>query len=257
MYVTGSRPDLRVPFREIELSPTQGRNGPEENPPLRVYDTSGPYTDPDAATNVREGLPALRAAWVRERGDVEEYEGRAVQPLDNGLKDGLANMDVFPGLKRKLLRSKNDASVSQMRYAKQGIVTPEMEYIALREGLDPAFVRDEVARGRAIIPSNINHPESEPMIIGRGFLVKINANIGNSAVASSIDEEVEKMVWSTRWGADTVMDLSTGKNIHTTLGVDHPQLAGPHRHRAHLPSAGEGERRGGGPELGGLPGHHY
>ena len=216
VYVTGSRPDLRVPFREIELSPTQGRNGPEENPALRVYDTSGPYTDPDAATNVREGLPALRAAWVRERGDVEEYEGRAVQPLDNGLKDGLANMDVFPGLKRKLLRSKNDASVSQMRYAKQGIVTPEMEYIALREGLDPAFVRDEVARGRAIIPSNINHPESEPMIIGRGFLVKINANIGNSAVASSIDEEVEKMVWSTRWGADTVMDLSTGKNIHTT-----------------------------------------
>ena len=216
VYVTGSRPDLRVPFREIELSPTQGRNGPEENLPLRVYDTSGPYTDPDAATNVREGLPALRAAWVRERGDVEEYEGRAVQPLDNGLKDSLANMDVFPGLKRKLLRSKNDASVSQMRYAKQGIVTPEMEYIALREGLDPAFVRDEVARGRAIIPSNINHPESEPMIIGRGFLVKINANIGNSAVASSIDEEVEKMVWSTRWGADTVMDLSTGKNIHTT-----------------------------------------
>ena len=181
-----------------------------------MYDTSGPYTDPDAATNVREGLPALRAAWVRERGDVEEYEGRAVQPLDNGLKDSLANMDVFPGLKRKLLRSKNDASVSQMSYAKQGIVTPEMEYIALREGLDPAFVRDEVARGRAIIPSNINHPESEPMIIGRGFLVKINANIGNSAVASSIDEEVEKMVWSTRWGADTVMDLSTGKNIHTT-----------------------------------------
>ena len=216
VYVTGSRPDLRVPFREIELSPTQGRKGPEENLPLRVYDTSGPYTDPDAATNVREGLPALRAAWVRERGDVEEYEGRAVQPLDNGLKDSLANMDVFPGLKRKLLRSKNDASVSQMRYAKQGIVTPEMEYIALREGLDPAFVRDEVARGRAIIPSNINHPESEPMIIGRGFLVKINANIGNSAVASSIDEEVEKMVWSTRWGADTVMDLSTGKNIHTT-----------------------------------------
>ena len=216
VYVTGSRPDLRVPFREIELSPTQGRSGPEENLPLRVYDTSGPYTDPDAATNVREGLPALRAAWVRERGDVEEYEGRAVQPLDNGLKDSLANMDVFPGLKRKLLRSKNDASVSQMRYAKQGIVTPEMEYIALREGLDPAFVRDEVARGRAIIPSNINHPEAEPMIIGRGFLVKINANIGNSAVASSIDEEVEKMVWSTRWGADTVMDLSTGKNIHTT-----------------------------------------
>ncbi len=216
VYVTGSRPDLRVPFREIELSPTQGRKGPEENLPLRVYDTSGPYTDPDAATNVREGLPALRTAWVRERGDVEEYEGRAVQPLDNGLKDSLANMDVFPGLKRKLLRSKNDASVSQMSYAKQGIVTPEMEYIALREGLDPAFVRDEVARGRAIIPSNINHPESEPMIIGRGFLVKINANIGNSAVASSIDEEVEKMVWSTRWGADTVMDLSTGKNIHTT-----------------------------------------
>ena len=219
VYVAGSRPDLQVPFREVALSPTTDRAGQqEENPPVRLYDTSGPYTDPTANTDVRQGMPALRRPWVLERGDVEEFDGRAITPKDNGYfnRDGRDNMEVYPGLHRRPLRAKNGQAVSQLHYARQGIVTPEMEFIALREGLSPELVRDEVACGRAIIPSNINHPESEPMIIGRNFLVKINANIGNSAVASSIEEEVEKMVWATRWGSDTVMDLSTGKNIHTT-----------------------------------------
>jgi phosphomethylpyrimidine synthase len=209
-YLAGSREDIRVPMREVAL--TNGNS-------IVLYDTSGPYTDATVTTDVREGLPPLRAQWIRERGDVEEYDGRAVLPVDNGLRDGdTRNLDsVFDLQGRKPLRAKDPAKpVTQLYYARQGVVTPEMEFIALREGLAPEFVRDEVARGRAIIPVNINHPETEPMIIGRNFLVKVNANIGNSAVASSIEEEVDKMRWSTRWGADTVMDLSTGRNIHTT-----------------------------------------
>ncbi len=218
VYLTGSRPDIRVPMREIQQEPTSGRFGHEPNPPVRVYDTSGPYTDPDAAPDIRRGLPPLRRPWILERGDVEEYEGRPVRPEDNGLRanDPRANLAEFPGAGRRPLRAKPGRAVTQMHYARRGIITPEMEFVALREGVEPEFVRAEVARGRAIIPANVNHPESEPMIIGRKFLVKINANIGNSAVASSIEEEVEKMTWAIRWGADTVMDLSTGKHIHTT-----------------------------------------
>jgi len=217
-YVQGPRADVRVPVREIPLSPTTGRFGEEENPPFQVYDTSGPYTDTAATTDIRRGLPSLRRHWILERDDVQEYDGREVQPRDNGLRsdDPLANREVFPGLRRRPLHARPGKNVSQLHYARRGLITPEMEFIALREGVSVELVRDEVARGRAIIPANVNHPESEPMIIGRNFLVKINANIGNSAVASSIDEEVEKMTWATRWGADTVMDLSTGKNIHTT-----------------------------------------
>ena len=219
VYVEGSRPDIQVPMREIGLSPTTGHFGEEDNAPVRVYDTSGPYTDENYTVDITKGLPALRRNWIVERGDVEEYEGRDIKPEDNGYRradDPRANENVFPGLKRKPLRAKKGANVTQMHYAKQGIITPEMEFIAIRENVEPSFVRDEVARGRAIIPSNINHPEAEPMIIGRNFHVKINANIGNSAVTSSIAEEVEKMTWATRWGADNIMDLSTGKNIHTT-----------------------------------------
>ncbi len=264
--------DLRVPFREIALSPSKEMNGTlVENEPVRVYDTSGPWTDPQFRGNVREGLPALRRDWILSRDDVEEYEGREILPQDNGYltkgaeeiamqrpereqgRTAHGRLEEFPGLKRASLRAKPGMNVTQMHYARQGIITPEMEYVAIRENLGrqaaydhltqsersdrsslnhqhkgesfgasipefvtPEFVRDEVARGRAIIPSNINHPESEPMVIGRNFLVKINANIGNSAIASSIEEEVEKMRWSTLWGADTVMDLSTGKNIHAT-----------------------------------------
>ena len=210
VYKKGSRADIRVPFREVTLTPTAGRFGNEDNAPLELYDTSGPYTDDSARLDLRQGLPALRAAWILERGDVEEYtENRTGH---NGKGTG----QPFPGLLRKPLRGKSGSNVTQMHYARQGTITPEMEFIALREGMDPEFVRSEIARGRAIIPANINHPESEPMIIGRNFQVKINANIGNSAVSSSIDEEVEKMIWATRWGADTVMDLSTGDDIHTT-----------------------------------------
>ncbi len=256
--------NLRVPFREIALSPSKNMDDElEENPPVRVYDTSGVWADPKVKCDVREGLPTLRRDWILKRGDVEEYEGREVQPQDNGyLTKGAEDiariketgkLEEFPGLKRAPLRAKSGKNVTQMHYAKKGIVTPEMEYIAIRENLGrqiafeamqkaegaerdslyhqhkgesfgasvpefvtPEFVRDEVARGRAIIPANINHPETEPMAIGRNFLVKINANIGNSAIASSIEEEVEKMRWATLWGADTVMDLSTGKNIHAT-----------------------------------------
>ncbi|MGI8494461.1 MAG: phosphomethylpyrimidine synthase ThiC [Pyrinomonadaceae bacterium] len=256
--------ELNVPFREIGLSPTRNMADElEENAPVRVYDTSGVYTDERVKCDVREGLPTLRRDWIIGRGDVEEYVGREITPQDNGyltkgaedvakVKEG-GKLEEFPALKRPPLRAKAGKNVSQMHYAKQGIITPEMEYAAIRENLGrkiafetiaaeqvddrsslyhqhkgesfgaaipkfvtPEFVLKEVARGRAIIPNNINHPESEPMIIGRNFLVKINANIGNSAIASSIEEEVEKMRWSTLWGADTVMDLSTGKNIHAT-----------------------------------------
>ncbi|KIO56646.1 hypothetical protein B4143_1939 [Bacillus subtilis] len=215
VYVEGSSSDIQVPMREIALSPTTGSFGEEENAPVRVYDTSGPYTDPEVTINIQEGLKPLRQKWITERGDVEEYEGRAIKPEDNGYKKAKPNVS-YPGLKRKPLRAKAGQNVTQMHYAKKGIITPEMEFIAIREHVSPEFVRDEVASGRAIIPSNINHPESEPMIIGRNFHVKINANIGNSAVTSSIEEEVEKMTWAIRWGADTMMDLSTGKDIHTT-----------------------------------------
>ncbi|PAY13147.1 phosphomethylpyrimidine synthase ThiC [Bacillus sp. 7705b] len=215
VYVEGASPDIQVPMREIELSPTTGSFGEEENAPVRVYDTSGPYTVPDVKINIQEGLKPLRHKWITGRGDVEEYDGRAVKPEDNGYKKANPNVS-YPGLKRKPLRAKTGQNVTQMHYAKKGIITPEMEFIAIREHVSPEFVRDEVASGRAIIPANINHPESEPMIIGRNFHVKINANIGNSAVTSSIEEEVEKMTWAIRWGADTMMDLSTGKDIHTT-----------------------------------------
>lgn len=221
VYVEGSSPDIRVPMREITLSDTLDQKGNviEKNDPFRVYDTSGPYTDADYSVDLTQGLPALKRAWVIERGDVEEYEGRVKNARDDGYKredDPRIEAGVFPGLKRKPLRAKQGMNVTQMHYARRGIITPEMEFIAIREGLTPEFVRDEVAVGRAIIPSNINHPEAEPMIIGKNFQVKINANIGNSAITSNIEEEVEKMTWATRWGADNVMDLSTGKDIHKT-----------------------------------------
>ncbi|MFO0573150.1 MAG: phosphomethylpyrimidine synthase ThiC [Polyangia bacterium] len=219
IYVSGSRPDLRVPFREVALSPTQAGPGQpaaaRPNAPVRLYDTSGPYTDPSQPTDVRAGLLPLRQGWIRERGDTEEYAGRTSTARDDG-RGTNGSASAFPGLRRRPLRAQPGKNVTQLSYARRGIITPEMEFVALREGLPAELVRDEIAAGRAILPANINHPETEPMIIGRRFLVKINSNIGNSAVTSSIDEEVEKMVWSTRWGADTVMDLSTGKNIHTT-----------------------------------------
>jgi phosphomethylpyrimidine synthase len=297
IYVSGKiHPDIRVPFREISLAPTKivaatpsspnpnatRASQPHElNEPVRVYDTSGPWGDPDFHGDVTKGLPPLRAKWIRERGDVEEINGREVQPIDdgwlsgahaahasrkrptsnaqrptpNGRKGSLSTLNFQPSTaaQRRPFRARAGRCVTQLAYARRGIITPEMEFIAIRENggqaasltrpagcqpaesndlrhqhrgesfgasipreITPEFVRSEVARGRAIIPANINHPESEPMIIGRNFLVKINANIGNSAVASSIEEEVEKMRWATKWGADTVMDLSTGKNIHAT-----------------------------------------
>ncbi|MGF6357804.1 phosphomethylpyrimidine synthase [Paenibacillus sp. 4624] len=218
VYIQGSRPDIAVPEREIALHDTHTPQGVEHNEPLRVYDTSGPMTDPEFQMDIRKGLPALRNHWIMERGDVEEYKGRAVKPEDNGLKPGgrRAGAEEYPGFRGQPLRAQAGRCVTQMHYARQGVITPEMEYAAIREGVEPEFVRQELASGRAILPSNINHPESEPMLIGRHFHVKINANIGNSAVSSSIEEEVEKMTWAVRWGSDTVMDLSTGKDIHTT-----------------------------------------
>jgi phosphomethylpyrimidine synthase len=271
VYIAGKQPGVRVPFREISQNQTRNfDNSLEDNAPVRVYDTSGPWGDPSIRADVREGLPSLRRHWILERDDVEEYEGRDLQPIDDGyLTFDAANqarqkekaqqdklrLEDFSALARTPLRAKKGACVTQLHYARRGIITPEMEFIAIRENLGrlpslgngegvkgkaperdsldhqhrgqsfgaaipeyvtPEFVRDEVARGRAIIPANINHPESEPMIIGRNFLVKINANIGNSAVLSSIDDEVEKMRWSIKCGGDTVMDLSTGKNIHAT-----------------------------------------
>jgi phosphomethylpyrimidine synthase len=208
-YLAGPRPDMRVPMREVVLSTGDS---------VVLYDTSGPYTDPAFDADVRTGLPSVRAAWVAERGDTEEYEGRPVRAEDDGRRPGdLRTLDaVFAADGRRPLRARDGAAVSQLAYARRGQVTPEMEFIAVREGVPVETVRAEVARGRAVIPANVNHPESEPMIIGREFLVKVNANIGNSAVASSIEEEVDKMTWATRWGADTVMDLSTGRNIHST-----------------------------------------
>jgi phosphomethylpyrimidine synthase len=208
IYVSGPK-GIRVPMREIRLQPTAGINGhSENNPPVRVYDTSGPYTDPEAKIDLRQGLPELRHAWINGRANYDVTEPR-YRPIP-----GSSDPDTPLPAHKKVLRGRG--IVTQMYYARRGTVTSEMEFVALRENLSPEFVRDEVARGRAIIPANINHPELEPAAIGRNFLVKINANIGNSAVTSSIEEEVEKMTWAIRWGADTVMDLSTGKNIHET-----------------------------------------
>ena len=203
VYVDGPG-DVRVPFAEVPLG------GGED--PVRLYDTSGPGSDP------RVGLAPTREAWVLARGDVERYAGRPVDPRDDGRASvrGTATTERFEGERRAPLRARPGRHVTQLHYARQGTITPEMAFVAVREGVDAETVRDEVAAGRAIIPSNVNHPESEPMAIGRAFLVKVNANIGNSAVTSSIAEEVEKMTWATRWGADTVMDLSTGRDIHTT-----------------------------------------
>lgn len=212
VYVDGPRAGMKVPMREIEQSETNGVS----NPPIRVYDTSGPYTDPAYTVELEKGLQAPRHSWILERGDVEAYEGREVKPEDDGVKVASKHTPIFPQMDRQPLRAKQGANVTQMHYARNGIITSEMEYVAIREGVEPEFVRKEIAEGRAILPANINHPEAEPMIIGRNFHVKVNANIGNSAVSSSIAEEVEKMTWATRWGADTIMDLSTGKNIHTT-----------------------------------------
>ncbi|MEU2720005.1 phosphomethylpyrimidine synthase ThiC [Streptomyces smyrnaeus] len=220
-YLQGTRPDIRVPVRRVHLT-----NGTD----VTLYDTSGPYTDPNIETDVRRGLAPLRENWIIQRGDTEEYAGRELRPEDDGIKHtsprgglvrgnqaDLAGLDaVFPGRPRQPRRGRNGTAVTQLAYAKRGEITAEMEYVALRENLAPEFVRDEIAAGRAVLPANVNHPETEPMIIGKNFLVKVNANIGNSAVTSSIEEEVEKMTWATRWGADTVMDLSTGRNIHTT-----------------------------------------
>ncbi len=241
VYVEGSRPDVRVPMREISQSDTPAGMGAEKNPPIYVYDTSGPYTDPAVKIDIRSGLAPLREKWITERNDTELLADLTSAYGRNRAADPkLAELRF--NLKRQPRRAKAGMNVSQMHYARKGLVTPEMEYIAIRETqrrddlpalitrqhpgqsfgaaipavITPEFVRDEIARGRAIIPANINHPETEPMIIGRNFLVKINANIGNSALSSSIAEEVEKMTWSTRWGGDTVMDLSTGKNIHET-----------------------------------------
>ncbi|WP_206019110.1 phosphomethylpyrimidine synthase ThiC [Salinicola acroporae] len=246
IHVEGSRPDIRVPMREIALSSTKTSQGSEPNEPIAVYDTSGPYTDPDAEIDLRRGLPELRRSWIDERGDTEPLAGPTSHYGKIRAADlRLANLRFQ--LQRTPRRARPGANVTQLHYARQGIVTPEMEFIAIRENqrrrqgsatsgdpmlahqhpgesfganlpaeITPEFVRDEVARGRAIIPANINHPESEPMIIGRNFLVKINGNLGNSAVTSSIEEEVDKMTWGIRWGADTIMDLSTGQNIHET-----------------------------------------
>ena len=246
IYVPGSRPDLRVGMREIAQTPTPSSRGEEENPPVTVYDTSGPYTDPGAHIDLRAGLVPLREEWILERNDTEQLDGPSSEYGCKRERDAALASLRFEHLK-KPRRARTGANVSQMHYARKGMITPEMEYIAIRETLrlnelrqdpryakllkqhrgnsfgantpdeiTPEFVRSEVARGRAIIPNNINHPESEPMIIGRNFLVKINTNIGNSAVSSGIEEEVEKMVWSVRHGGDTLMDLSTGKNIHET-----------------------------------------
>ena len=219
VYVEGSRPDIQVPMREIKLSKTTGSFGESENEPLRIYDTSGPYTDSEANIDIQKGLKPIRHNWIIERGDVEVYQGREIKPEDNGFisnNDARATEPVYPQGNRQIMRAKEGKNVTQLHYARKGMITPEMEFIAIRENLEAEFIRNEVAEGRAIIPSNINHPEAEPMIIGRHFHVKVNANIGNSAVTSSIEEEVEKMTWATRWGADNIMDLSTGKNIHTT-----------------------------------------
>ena len=241
IYIEGSRPDLRVPMRKISQSDTPSATGPQHNPPITVYDTSGVYTDPSVEVDLRKGLPPVRAQWIEERGDTERLSDPSSQYGRSRQFDPALEALRFEHIQSPR-RAIHGANVTQMHYARKGIITPEMEFVAIRENqrwaaledsyggqhpgasqgasiprvITPEFVRDEIAKGRAILPNNINHPESEPMIIGRNFLVKINCNLGNSAVTSSIEEEVEKMLWSIRWGGDTVMDLSTGKNIHET-----------------------------------------
>ncbi|MDD3344164.1 MAG: phosphomethylpyrimidine synthase ThiC, partial [Sulfurospirillaceae bacterium] len=244
IYIQGSRSDIQVPMREIELSPTAKSDGSfEENPPLHVYDTSGVYTDPNVKIDLHQGLKPLRAKWIEERADTEQLSDFSSAYFHKRFDDSELKTLRFPNLK-KPRRAMSGKNITQMHYARKGIITPEMEYVAIRENCNlevarqnkllgsqhkgehfganlpevytPEFVRQEIAAGRAVLPLNVNHPEAEPMIIGRNFMVKINANIGNSATTSSIEEEVEKMLWSTRWGGDTVMDLSTGKNIHET-----------------------------------------
>jgi phosphomethylpyrimidine synthase len=212
IYVDGATNGVRVPFTEVALADSPGRDGPLPNPAVRLYDTSGPGSDPLG------GLPPLRGPWILGRGDVTEHEGRIPNRRDDGrsaVRRG-GRVEAFPGQRRRPLIARGTEPVTQLHYARRGDITPEMEFVAVREGMDPETVRAEVAAGRAIIPANVNHPESEPMVIGRRFLVKVNANIGNSAVTSSIADEVEKLSWATQWGADTVMDLSTGSDIHTT-----------------------------------------
>ncbi len=242
IYVRGSRPDIRVPMREIRLTDTQTESGVERNPALTVYDTSGPYTDPEVTIDIRKGLPDVRSAWIEERGDTERLAELSSEYGRARARDPQLDSLRFLHYNHCPRRARPGCNVTQMHYARRGIVTPEMEFVAIRENMrlelyreqlarqhrgnswgaslpdavTPEFVRDEVANGRAIIPANINHPELEPMIIGRNFLVKINGNLGNSAVASSIEEEVAKMTWAIRWGSDTIMDLSTGTNIHET-----------------------------------------
>ncbi len=215
IYVTGSRPDVRVPMREVALSDTLTPHDSQPNDPVTIYDTTGLYSDADAHIDLQKGLPSIRERWILERNDTEQLIEQSSQFGRQRLENNLLNFLRFPNIK-KPRRAKSGQNITQLHYARKGIITPEMEFIAIREGFSPEFVRNEIAQGRAIIPANINHPELEPMIIGRNFLVKINANIGNSALSSSISEEVEKMIWSIRWGGDTVMDLSTGKNIHET-----------------------------------------
>ena len=256
--------DVRVPFREIPLHESSGE------PPFRVYDPSGPYTETDAKIDVEKGLPRIREAWIKERDNIEAYTGREVKPEDNGNATGKFLARDFPNKPEPLRALSSDKPITQLEYARAGIITKEMVYIAHRENvgrsevlarakaaindgenfgadipefITPEFVRDEVARGRAVIPANINHAELEPQIIGRNFLVKINANIGNSAVTSSVEEEVEKMVWAIRWGADTVMDLSTGRNIHNTREWILRNSPCPHRHRADLSGTRKSRRR--------------
>lgn len=216
VFKQGADEDIRVPFREIELSDTVTDYSTQKNEPLTVYDTAGVYHEEGYEVDVQKGIPKLRSNWIEAREDVEAYEGRKVQSIDNGFKKEGHHKFVETPFKYQLKRAQEGKRVTQMYYAKQGIITKEMKFVAAREGVEPEFVRDEIARGRAIIPNNVNHPESEPMIIGKNFQVKINANIGNSAVSSSIEAEIEKLVWATHWGADTIMDLSTGKNIHAT-----------------------------------------
>ncbi|UXR44663.1 phosphomethylpyrimidine synthase ThiC [Staphylococcus simulans] len=216
VFKQGADEDIRVPFREIELSDTVTDYSTQKNEPFTVYDTAGVYHEEGYEVDVQKGIPKLRSNWIEAREDVEAYEGRKVQSIDNGFKKEGNHKFVETPFKYQPKRAQEGKHVTQMYYAKQGIITKEMKFVAAREGVEPEFVRDEIARGRAIIPNNVNHPESEPMIIGKNFQVKINANIGNSAVSSSIEAEIEKLVWATHWGADTIMDLSTGKNIHAT-----------------------------------------
>ena len=214
VYLTGSRPDIRVPMREVELADSAAGGDSVRNPPLRLYDTSGPWGDPDLKLDVNTGVPTLRRPWVIERDDTEATPRRERPPKQNGQSS--TEPEPAPERASAPLRARPGKNVTQLHYARRGVVTSEMEFVALREQVDPDFVREEIAAGRAILPANVNHPESEPMIIGRNFLVKINANIGNSAVSSSVEDEVEKLLWATHWGADTVMDLSTGSDIHLT-----------------------------------------